>query len=53
VDVDIKSYFDTIEHGKLMSLIELQISDGRLLDLIRTFLKQGCLCRLHRPNPEP
>lgn len=40
VDADLKSYFDTIPHDKLMKQVEQHISDGRLLDLIRLFLKQ-------------
>ena len=43
VDVDIKSFFDTIDHELLMKQIEARISDGRLLDLMRLFLKQGVL----------
>lgn len=43
VDVDIKGYFDAIPHEKLMHLIEERISDGRVLDLIRQFLKQGIM----------
>ncbi|MFP4600959.1 MAG: group II intron reverse transcriptase/maturase [Persicimonas sp.] len=40
VDADIKSYFDQIDHGKLMELVCEKISDGRVLDLIEQFLKQ-------------
>jgi len=43
VDVDIKSFFDTIDHELLAQQIEARISDGRLLDLMRLFLKQGVL----------
>lgn len=43
VDVDIKGYFDHINHEKLMKLVELRISDGRLLKLIRSWLKVGVL----------
>lgn len=43
VDVDIKSFFDTIDHGRLMRLIGEQIADGKLLELIRLFLKQGVM----------
>lgn len=43
VDVDIKGYFDAIPHEKLMSLIGKRISDGRVLDLLQKFLKQGVL----------
>lgn len=40
VDVDFQSYFDTISHGKLMDLVQWKISDGRILRLIQSFLKQ-------------
>ena len=43
VDVDIKSFFDTIDHELLMKQIETRTSDGRVLDLMRLFLKQGVL----------
>lgn len=43
VDVDIKSFFDTIDHELLMKRIGERISDGRLLELLRLFLKQGIL----------
>lgn len=40
VDADFKSYFDTIAHKRLMSLLEMRISDSALLDLIQKYLKQ-------------
>ena len=40
VDADIQAYFDTISHDRLMAKLELYISDGRVLDLVRSFLKQ-------------
>jgi RNA-directed DNA polymerase len=43
VDADLKSYFDTIPHDKLMEQIETRISDGRVLELIKRFLKQNIL----------
>lgn len=43
VDADLKSYFDTIPQDKLMALMEEKISDGRLLRLIKSFLKQGVM----------
>lgn len=43
VDVDFKSYFDTIPHDKLIADVEERVSDGRILALIRGFLKQGVI----------
>jgi RNA-directed DNA polymerase len=43
VDVDLKSYFDTIPHGKLMERVGEVISDGRLLGLIEQYLKAGVM----------
>ena len=43
IDADIKSYFDNINHEKLMLLIEQRISDRRILKLIRNWLKAGVL----------
>lgn len=41
VDVDIKGYFDNIPHEPLMKLVKERISDGRVIELIEKFLKQG------------
>jgi RNA-directed DNA polymerase len=43
VDADLKSYFDTIPHAKLMEMIREHIADGRVLELIAAFLKQGVM----------
>lgn len=43
VDVDLKSYFDTINHDLLMKLVERRIGDIRVLRLIRGWLKAGVL----------
>jgi RNA-directed DNA polymerase len=52
VDADLKSYFDTIPHDRLMALIGQKVSDGRVLSLIESFLKQGVLDGLHEWTPE-
>jgi RNA-directed DNA polymerase len=41
VDADLKSYFDTIDHRRLLRLLQERIADGRVLELIEAFLKQG------------
>ena len=43
VDVDIKGYFDSIPHDRLMALVREQIADGRVLGLIEGFLKSGVM----------
>lgn len=52
VDADLKSYFDTIPHDRLMDLITEKISDGRVLKLIKMFLSQQVLDGLERWTPE-
>jgi len=43
VDADLKSYFDTIPHDKLMALVAGRISDGRILSLLDGFLRQDII----------
>lgn len=43
VDVDLKSYFDTIPHGRLMDVVRQRIADSRVLGLIEAFLKASIL----------
>ena len=40
VDADLRSYFDSIPHERLMERVETRISDGRLLGLLRSYLAQ-------------
>ena len=40
VDADLQGYFDNIPHARLKSKIEEHISDGRLLDLLASWLSQ-------------
>ena len=43
VDCDLKSYFDTIPHDRLMALIEQRIVDGSVLAVIEQCLKAGVM----------
>jgi RNA-directed DNA polymerase len=43
VDADLKSYFDTIPHERLMALVKERVADGRVLALVERFLRAGVL----------
>jgi RNA-directed DNA polymerase len=52
VDVDLKSYFDTIPHGKLLDEVRKYVGDSRVLGLIEAFLKAEILDGLRLWAPE-
>jgi len=41
VDADLKGYFDSIPHDRLLSRLQEKIADGRVLSLIASFLEAG------------
>ena len=43
VDADLSNFFGTVDHEKLLTLIAQRVSDGRVLRLIRSMLKAGCM----------
>ena len=43
VDADLKDFFGSVDHEKLMTLVGRRISDGRVLRLIENILKAGCV----------
>ena len=43
VDADLRQFFDTIDQEKLVDLIADEISDGRVLQLIRDILQSGVM----------
>lgn len=45
IDADIKTYFDSIPHEKLLAMVKEEVVDGSVLALIEQFLKSGILER--------
>jgi RNA-directed DNA polymerase len=43
VDADLKSYFDTIPHDRLLARVTERVGDGRVLALVERFLRAGVL----------
>lgn len=43
VDVDIKGYFDAINHEKLMLMVKTRVNDRRMQKLIRQWLEAGVM----------
>ncbi len=43
VDIDLKNFFDRVNHDHLMGLLSKDIKDKRLLSLIRRYLQSGIL----------
>jgi len=51
VDADLKSYFDSIPHERLLVRVQERIADGRVLALIEAFLRQGVLGEMNGWEP--
>ena len=41
VDADLKDFFGSADHGKIMHLLNQRVSDGRVLGLIESMMKAG------------
>lgn len=52
VDIDLQSYFDTIPHARLMDRVRDRIADGRVLQLIDSFLQAGIMDGLTEWEPD-
>jgi len=45
IDCDLKAFFDTVDHQKLMSRLRQRVTDRELLALILNYLKAGAITR--------
>jgi len=52
VDVDIRGYFDTIPHERLMAAVQQRMADGRVLGLLEAFLKAGAMEGMEHWEPD-
>lgn len=43
VDADLKSYFDTMPHDRLIERVKTKVSDGRVITLLQQMLKQNVM----------
>ena len=43
VDIDIRRFFDTVNHDRLISILRMRMNDARTLRLIRSFLRSGVM----------
>src|SRR5439155_9320195 len=51
VDADLRSYFDTIPHARLMEGLKERVSDGRVLELIEAYLHQDIVKDMEKWRP--
>lgn len=51
VDADLRSYFDSIPHARVLARVAERISDGRVLELIDGWLQQDIVHELERWTP--
>lgn len=52
LDADIKGYFDNISHNIILELVKSKISDSRVLELVKQFLKQNIMDEMKEWSPE-
>lgn len=43
VDMDLSKCFDTLDHELILKAVNQKISDGKILGLIKAFLKSGTM----------
>jgi RNA-directed DNA polymerase len=51
VDADLRGYFDSIPHERLMERVKAHIADGRVLDLLQSWLKQDIMSGMKSWTP--
>jgi len=52
VDADIQSFYDTIDHGRLLAEVAKEIADGKVLGLIKAMLGQPVMEATAKWTPE-
>lgn len=52
VDADLKDFFGSVDHEKLVTLVNQRVSDGRVLGLITQILEAGCVAAGKRLTTE-
>ncbi len=51
VDADLRSYFDTLVHARLLERVKEHVSDGRVLELIEAYLHQDIIKDMEKWTP--
>jgi len=52
VDADLKGYFDSIPHGPLMNMVKKKVADGKVIALLKSYLKADIMKGAERWTPE-
>jgi RNA-directed DNA polymerase len=52
IDADLKGYFDSIPHERLLAAVGQKVADGRIMALIRLMLKAGIMEGLTLSEPD-
>jgi RNA-directed DNA polymerase len=45
VDADLRDFFGSVDHAKLLALVNQRVSDGRVLGLLEQILRAGCVAQ--------